>query len=359
MMGTVWFALLSIATQLPSVAAAESSSSSSKSTKEDAEGVCKWEDEEGKKKCKEEAHRRNKDPYLPESSGGRDYSVIEDVSKDDKSNDDDGYDDDGYNDIDDGYYDRYISRPEEGEKWDVWKHGGKSAIYNELKCPDFNYDDNDMFKDTSFENIHNAETWQTFNKIYNEVIAATNSDDNTDLQQGSTIPPKFDKNGFQFPIEIKFRPVVGRGVYASTDIPKGSLLYLSTNTAVFYNGQTYRNFLKALPKKLACDVQIWAYVRWVSLETAENYKHMICVDLDEGSFVNSADVVENMSLGNDDGKLFSDMDDDTDENEAEKQELWYGCKMKFYASRDIAAGEEILADYGDFAEVDGWRFLGL
>ena len=365
LLGAVAFALLSpIATQLPAVAAAESSSSSSSSSKiseEDAEGVCKWEDEEGEEKCKAEAHLRNKDAYLPESSGGRDYSVNDDVSKDDNSKTDGYYGVDHYdNDNDDDYYEGNTA---EDEEWDVWKHGDKWQIYKELNCPDYNYDDNEMFKDTSFENIHNAETWQTFNKIYNEVIAATNSDDNKDLHQGSTIPPKFDKHGFQFPIEIKFQPVIGRGVYATTDIPKDSLLYLSTNNAAFYNGQTFRNFLKALPTKLACDVQIWAFVRWVSLETNFNGKHMICVDLDEGSFVNSADenvaMQYNMALGNNDGKLYIDMDTDTVENAEEQRELWYGCKMKFYASRDIVAGEEIRASYNDFVEMEGWAFLGL
>jgi hypothetical protein len=372
LLGAVVFALLSsIAIPTVTVAAAESDSSSNKIDKEDEEGVCKWEDEEGEKKCKEEAHRRNKDPYLPESSGGRDY-FDDDNSKndneyggyyhedDDDDEDEDDHDEQYYNSFKHvGYgYDReeYEDKPEEGEEWDVWKHGGKGEIYTEMMCPDYDYDDSEMFKDTSFEKIHNAEIWQTFNKIYNEVIAATNDNDKK-LRQESTIPPKFDKHGFQFPIEIKFRPVVGRGVYAKTDIPKGSLLYISTNNAAFHNGQTFRNFLKALPAKLACDVQIWAFVRWVSLETAHNAKHMVCVDLDEGSFVNSADVVKdyNMALGNDDGKMYLDMD----ENEEEQQELWYGCKMKFYASRDIAAGEEIRAYYGDFVETNGWMFLGL
>ena len=293
--------------------------------KEDEEGVCKWEDKEGKKKCREEAHRRNRDPYLPDNEGGRYYV------------DDDDHDD-----------------PIEGEEWDVWKHGGKGELYDALKCPDYDYDSEERFKDTSFENIHTDETWQTFNRIYNQVIAETQ--DNEQLKQESSIPPKFDKNGFQFPIEIKFQPEVGRGVHATTDIPKGSLLYLSTNNGAFYEGQTFRNFLKALPSNLACDILIWAFVRWVSLESWVNDKHMVCVDLDEGSFINSAndrDDDYNMALGNDEGKFYFDCTDE------EKEWLWEGCKMKFFASRDIKAGEEIRADYSDFVEYDGWKYLGL
>ena len=283
------------------------------SQEEEEEEVCIWDEDEGREKCGEETTEYTED---------NDY---------------------------DGYY----SVPNEDEEWDLWEHGTKMDLYTALDCPDYDYSNDEMFKDTSFENIHTVETWQTFNRIYNEVIAATQGD--KELQQDSTIPDKFDKNGFQFPIEIKFDPVKGRGVYAKSDIPKGSLLYLSTNNGAFFHGKNYRNFLKALPSKLACDVQIWAFVRWVSLETEFNDKHMACVDLDEGSFVNTAEDMEtyNMALGNDEGVMYGEG------TEEEEEELWYGCKMKFYAYRDIKAGGEILASYGDFAEADGWRYLGL
>mmetsp|Transcript_18401 Transcript_18401/g.51310 ORF Transcript_18401/g.51310 Transcript_18401/m.51310 type:complete len:319 (-) Transcript_18401:469-1425(-) len=267
----------------------------------------------------------------------------------DDDDDDDGDDDDAEDDDLKSYY----SYPKDEEEWDVWTHGGKGDIYRHLNCPDNDSTTDDNFSDTSFENIHTVETWKTFNRIYNEVIAATKGD--PELEQEFTIPPSFDNHGFQFPIEIKFDPVFGRGVYALTDIPKSALLYISTNNGAFYNGQTYRNFLRALPANLACDVSIWAFVRWVSLDTEWNYKHMVCVDLDEGSFVNSANSDDdyNMALGNDEGTFY------WDGTEEEQQQLWFGCKMKFWASRDIRAGEEIRAEYGDFVELDGWKFMGL
>jgi len=86
-------------------------------------------------------------------------------------------------------------------------------------------------------------------------------------------------------------------------------------------------------------------------------KFMICCDLDEGSFINSAyDENEyNMALGTkDDGTFYEDST-----LEKKKNELWYGCKMHFYASTDIKKGDEIRADYSDFVETDGWKYLGL
>jgi len=284
------------------------------------EGVCTWDDEAGKEKCI-----------------GRQAAEEEEEEEEDWEDDDDEYT---------AYWRKFHEIPEEGEEWDVWKHGGKEALYEALDC-------DATYEDSTFETIHNAETWQVFNKVYNEVIAATRGDEK--LQQESTIPPKFEKHGFQFPIEVKFSSESGRGVFAMADIPEGSLLYTSANNGAFLNGQTYRNFLKALPSPLACDVMIWAFVRWVSLESEENDAHMACVDLDEGSFVNSASEEEqfNMALGNDEGKLYADC------TEEEQWELWPGCKMKFYAARDIKAGEEIRASYGDFAEENGWMYLKL
>eukprot|EP00534_Pseudo-nitzschia_fraudulenta_P004561 CAMPEP_0201118870 /NCGR_PEP_ID=MMETSP0850-20130426/3065_1 /ASSEMBLY_ACC=CAM_ASM_000622 /TAXON_ID=183588 /ORGANISM="Pseudo-nitzschia fraudulenta, Strain WWA7" /LENGTH=344 /DNA_ID=CAMNT_0047384339 /DNA_START=328 /DNA_END=1362 /DNA_ORIENTATION=+ len=343
-------------TQLQMMAAAEEQPDS-KLDKEDEEGVCKWEDEDGKKKCRDDEHRRKRDPYLPDSEGGRDYLDDDyyggEYHEEYDEEQTEGGDDDDFYDPNDLDYERYMDRPEAGEEWDVWKHGGKGQIYTALKCPDYDYDNEEMFTNTSFENIHTTETWQTFNKVYNEVITATKG--NEKLEQESSIPSSFEKHGFQFPIEIKFQPMVGRGVYTKEKIPKGRLLYISTNNGAFYEGQVFRNFLRALPPKLACDVMIWSFVRWVSLETETNEKHMVCVDLDEGSFVNSADVTDeyNMALGNNEGTLYHD---GTDE---EKEQLWWGCKMKFYASRDIEAGEEIRAEYGDFVETEGWKFLGL
>ena len=355
--------------------------------------VCVWDDKEGKEKCKQnrsivEAAKsaaaatlarfpffsaKSKSTEESEKSQAEDTRFGNEKSANSDKDGDIIMNDEkvkaeilekekDYDQIDDNYSDEYLewvysemytyfgefaNIPEEGEEFDVWKHGTKQHLYQELNCPQ------EMSSDTSFETIHTTETWQQFNRIYNEVIAATQGDD--ELEQEPTIPEKFEKNGFLFPVEVKFDEVKGRGVYSKGHIPKGSLLYISTNNGAFLNGQTFRNFLKALPPKLACDVMIWAFVRWVSLESEETYEHMVCVDLDEGSFANSADSDDsyNMALGNDEGKFLADMD------EEEEVELWHGCKMKFYAYKDIEPGQEILTSYGDFAEESGWRYLGL
>jgi len=381
------------------------------------ERVCTWNDEHKKEICRT--------PYLPTvHDGGREYVGVDDGFVDDDEYDYDAidhgdvqeYDNVDDNDNGDGNVDGKIDvdedadvnvgvdegngdydysngnykkeggvwRDKKGDVYDVWQHGDKHEIYEALGCEyvSYGHDTLEMLTGTSVENIHTDETWKIFNTIYNRIIAEedeSKENEEEDAQNSSSssspIPSTYTTNGFQYPIEIKLDPVVGRGVYALQDIPKGSLLYISKNTATFYQGQTFRNFLHALPNQLACDVMIWSYARLVSYDTYyDDQPYMICTDLDEGSFVNSANDKEdlNVALGNEQGVLLvSNYDDyDTDNenendnaNEAsppeEQEKLWYGCEMKFYASRDIRQGEEIRVDYGDFAETDGWRYLGL
>jgi len=390
------------------------------------ERVCTWNDEHKKEICRT--------PYLPTvHDGGREYVGVDDGFVDDDEYDYDAIDhvdvqeydnvgdtgdgdgnvdgktdvdvdvgvdinvdinvDEGNSDYDysNGNYKKEggVWRDKNGDDYDVWQHGDKHEIYEALGCEyvSYGHDTLEMLTGTSVENIHTDETWKIFNTIYNRIIVeeeaeeALKENEEEDAQKSSSssssspIPSTYTTNGFQYPIEIKLDPVVGRGVYALQDIPKGSLLYISKNTATFYQGQTFRNFLHALPNQLACDVMIWSYARLVSYDTYyDDQPYMICTDLDEGSFVNSANDKEdlNVALGNEQGVLLvSNYDDyDTDNenendnaNEAsppeEQEKLWYGCEMKFYASRDIRQGEEIRVDYGDFAETDGWRYLGL
>jgi hypothetical protein len=219
------------------------------------------------------------------------------------------------------------------EEKNVWTVGTVDQMYEELDCPEAN---------EGFTQIHTRETWETFNQIYNEVVGP----------EKSSLPPKFTSNGFQHPIEIKFDPQRGRGVFATTLIPEGSLIWQSDNTAIFEDPQDYRNFIRKLPQPLACDVLIWAYSRMISEERDDEF--YACVDLDEGSFINSGGPSKrNMALGLDDGPMPHDVGE-----EVEKQS-WYGCKLKFYALKDIPPGAEIMADYGEFAEPHGWEELGL
>ncbi|KAL3907329.1 MAG: hypothetical protein SGARI_003588, partial [Bacillariaceae sp.] len=221
----------------------------------------------------------------------------------------------------------------------VWYKGSAPEIGSHIECAW----DTDEDEHTSLTRTYSLGDWKLFNTIYHKVVP----------RERSSLPSQFTKNGYQVPMEIKLGDL-GRGVFAKEDIQKGTLIWKSTNTAEFRTGQEYRDFLRLLPQPLACDVLMWAYVRNIDDDddNDDSDAMMVCADLDEGSFVNhGTHGVANMELGvNGRGLLEED----------EHEELtWYGCELEFYANRDIAAGEEIRANYNNFVEVHGWRTLGL
>jgi hypothetical protein len=309
--------------------------------------VCVWFDEKGKEICGNSGDNdnyndngdaiNNLSQYLTMSEATR-VHLLDDFE--DKAEFEYYYDKDG----------------EDEEEEETDSNNLYDDLYYEFNCN--NQDDKDQ------KNIHKKETWELFNKVYNKIL----KESNTKQTVSSPIPSTgFITNGYQYDIEIKYNPIFGRGVFALEDISKGSLLYISINTATFLEGQIFRNFLYTIPKQFACDVLIWSYVREIkpTEDVLNDYndeyyndpKFMICCDLDEGSFINSAyDENEyNMALGTkDDGTFYEDST-----LEQKKNELWYGCKMHFYASTDIKKGDEIRADYSDFVEEDGWKYLGL
>jgi hypothetical protein len=230
----------------------------------------------------------------------------------------------------------------------VWYNGSPWAIGSYLKCP---WDDTESLQQQSetLKTVHTDETWKTLNRIYHEVMSKQTN------KRTPSLPSEYTTNGFHVPIEIKYDPKVGRGIYVKDFVPKGALVWNAKNTAMFHDAQDYRDFLRALPKQLACDVIVWAYVRMVSPPAEEDdydtAEYMACVDLDEGSFINHALRRPKLNLAVGTDHLLRPDED--------KRLAWYGCDNKFYASRDIIAGEELRFNYNEFAEPFGWKLMGL
>lgn len=138
--------------------------------------------------------------------------------------------------------------------------------------------------------------------------------------------------GFGQPYYVRHNEF-GRGIYAATNIPKGSLVWRNIRSAQFSDCASFREFILRLPADLACDALEWSYV---------DMHHKINVDLDEGA------------LCNDGGS--TDKNIDIDKKLSNLFLVRPG--MQLFAMRYIGKDEELLCDYESFSSM-GWRQFGL
>jgi len=209
-------------------------------------------------------------------------------------------------------------------------HGDTEAFWDELDC-------DDVFAEQ--RPIHNQSTWMLLRGAY---IASVGP-------QYSTIDDfHLHKNGFQVKTKVVQIPAKGRGVVALEDIPQGTLVWRSTQTARFPSVVEYRRFLLSLPDDLACDVMIWAYVEKYDFEEGEDEddddeeeeeeeeeesvarRPVISVDLDEGSFMNTINTPSDKNIDN----------------------------HNYRTNRLVKAEEELVLDYGDFEDESNWDVVG-
>ena len=208
--------------------------------------------------------------------------------------------------------------------------------------------------------IHDQKTWQYLRQTYHDIVGA----------EKSTIgPPNRAFNGFAVPYYVDQSPGRGRGLFASRDIPKGSLIWTASRTAEFEDAESYRNFLLTIPADLACDVMMWAYVSYGSEtdgesenindeeeeedyvdsededeDDEEDYESSlkIMLDLDECSFCNDGGKKRNMDWDEEAAALYPDNSD------------W-----RTFAVKDVKKGDELLCNYSGFFQKDKWAAFGL
>ena len=144
------------------------------------------------------------------------------------------------------------------------------------------------------------------------------------------------ESAFRVPYEIRHDPVKGRGIYATTDIPKGTVIWTRTQSYSITTASDFRRFIFSIPNQdgLACDVLLWWYV----FEQADGH-HEIVFDLNDGALMNNSGSSQEPNNGcwvsnNNDNHL--------------------DCFYHQFAIQDIAAGDEMTARYKDF-EVPGGR----
>jgi hypothetical protein len=162
--------------------------------------------------------------------------------------------------------------------------------------------------------IPNASTWERLRQAY--ILAKASSPDPLWDTPHRVSLYHSGKGGFHVPIKIEFSKGMGRGVFAASAIPKGTLIWDDEQTGRFSTRKSWRDFLEYLDEPLACDVLQWAY----PMEGNTEY-----IDLGPGSLMNS---------GHGHGKNTGPL--------GEEQVL------TMFALKDIMPGQEILCSYDDF-----------
>ncbi|KAL3931822.1 MAG: hypothetical protein SGBAC_011131 [Bacillariaceae sp.] len=206
--------------------------------------------------------------------------------------------------------------------------------------------DCDQLKDCSYDEIkdlrgcsastyttsipRNASEWHLIRKTYVDTVGP----------EKATIQAT-NGSGFKVQYKVAHSPGRGRGVFATENIPKGSLLWTTDYTAWFDQGYQFRQFLAPLPDDVVCDLVKWCYT--CVLPDGPTVKHWIGCDLDDGSLFNSNDNAAEYNAG---------MVDIT------QLEVYSNLDASMYAMRNILEGEELVTAYDEF-DTDNYTALGL
>jgi hypothetical protein len=168
--------------------------------------------------------------------------------------------------------------------------------------------------------------WQKMREIYYQVVG--------EERCLATVNPFSNTlTGFLVPFRVAEAPGKGRGVFSTSNIKAGNIIYTSDKqSARFYSGDSFRKFLALLPRYLNCEIMEWQYFEYYG---ADGQSQRIVVELDEGSLVNEEDTSSKKNMGCD-AEAAKDFPD--------------GCTGTYWAVRDIAAGDEFIISYGGLGD---------
>lgn len=191
--------------------------------------------------------------------------------------------------------------------------------------------------------VYTSQTFVDLRNVYRRVHTNYIDNDLDDVMGKIRPENAADQAGLVVPFAISTIPGTSyRGVFATANIRRGqpvwSPLFLGSFDTehawlAYLHGllQTYGAGDYDLGKHLACDVLQWSYVMG---DPRNGYE--VVIDLDEGSFVNHGWTQKGQA------NIADDVDVDVEDED------YVHCPSCMRASRDIAAGEQIMTDYTIF-----------
>jgi hypothetical protein len=186
----------------------------------------------------------------------------------------------------------------------------------------------------------NQTSWMLLRGMYLGLMLATGEMNATTSR--NKVSSMMDDTGIQVPHSVRQVKHKGRGIFAEAYIPKGALIYTSLHGghARFTRGIDFKTFVYSVPREMACEVlQCSAVESFTGSDNKED--SVITVSLDSGCYMNTV---------NDDEKPNAGCPRSGDKK---------SCLDNDYALRHIHAGEEILCDYSEFANSEGWEWFAL
>ena len=155
-----------------------------------------------------------------------------------------------------------------------------------------------------YSTIPNADTWRLFEEAYFSALYLDLSRESSESLDHDAL------RGMRIPHEVLYEPGIGRGVHATTFVPKGTTVWTPSHTATFVNERhdahirfrmpAYRRFIQYLHEDYlskkdenetahnwVCDALMWTWVQYTIIQN-RSMPHALCVAFDVGSMFNNA-----------------------------------------------------------------------
>ncbi len=172
--------------------------------------------------------------------------------------------------------------------------------------------------------VPDMEYWESMLDAYNQVVdPAYKFDDEVPPTEGY----RLNEDGSP-PYYAKLSPGKGRGLFASRDIQKGEIVHDGNKSdVVFPNETSWKRFMFALPRKMACDQHAWTFTQ----QFEEDGPMRIVSSLNIAILMNQGNTLRDVNVQPEDGN-------------GEPSEY----SSLFRAMKDIKKDEEILMNYGAY-----------